>query len=134
MKQPRTRIARTVADQTLKKGDSKRLAREVAAYLLAERRVHELDSILRDVQAMWADAGHVEVLASSAHPLSSGVKATITQQVRRLYPQTKDIVVNEVRDPEVIGGVRLNLANQQLDLSVEAKLNKFKQLTANGRD
>jgi F0F1-type ATP synthase delta subunit len=34
----------------------------------------------------------------------------------------------------VIGGVRLSLANQQLDLSVESKLNKFKQLTAAGKE
>jgi F0F1-type ATP synthase delta subunit len=40
--------------------------------------------------------------------------------------------VTEVLDPEVLGGVRLSLANQQLDLSVEAKLNKFKQLTLTG--
>lgn len=129
MKTPRTRIARVVATTSLKQGVSKRLSREIAAYLLAERRVNELDSVLRDVQADWADAGHVEVAAASAHPLSPGVKTDIQKQVRRLYPSAKQIVINEVRDPAVIGGVRLNLPNQQLDLSVEAKLNKFKQLT-----
>lgn len=130
MKASRTRIAGVIADKTLQSGISEQLAREVAALLLSEGGVGELDSLLRDVQADWADRGYVEVLAASAHPLSSDAKSTITKQVRTLYPDAKQIVVTEVLDPEVIGGVRLSLANQQLDLSVEAKLNKFKQLTA----
>lgn len=109
------------------------LAKQVAAYLLAEGRVQELDSILRDVQADWAEAGQVEVLASSAFPLSMGIRADVTKQIKSLYPDAKQVIVTEVLDPEIIGGVRLSLANQQLDLSVEAKLNKFKQLTA-GKD
>lgn len=129
MKTPRTRIAQTIADYTLKRGGSDEYAREVAAYLLSEGRVSELNSLLRDVQADWAEAGYVEVLAASAHSLTDSIRADIMAQVRALYPEATQIVVTEVPDPEVIGGVRLSLANQQLDLSVEAKLNKFKQLT-----
>lgn len=130
MKTPRTRIASTIASRTLKSGDSDGVAKEIAAYLLAEGRVGELDSVLRDVQVDWAESGYVEVLAHTAHALDASVKAQITDQIKRLYPDAQKIVVTEVLDPEVIGGVRLSLANQQLDLSVEAKLNKFKQLTA----
>jgi len=129
MKTPRTRIAQTIADRTLKSGDTKQLSREVAAYLLSEGRASELNSVLRDVQADWAQAGYVEVLASSAHPLDAATKKTIEQQVKQLYPSAKKTIVTEVHDPQVIGGVQLKLANQQLDLSVEGKLNKFKQLT-----
>jgi len=129
MKVPRTRIASTIADQTLSKGISQEYVRELAAYLLAERRVGELDSILRDVQREWAERGYVEVLARSAHSLTAEVKADIVDQVRTLYPNAKDIVVTGVADPSVVGGVRLDLADQQLDLTVRAKLHKFKQLT-----
>lgn len=132
MKARRTRIAQTIADKTLKSGSSKRFSQEIAAYLLSERRTDELDSILRDVQGDWAKAGRVEVIASSAHPLSPAVRADITKQIKRLYPSAQKIIVTEIHDPAVIGGVRLNLAEQQLDLSVEAKLNKFKQLTTTG--
>lgn len=127
MKTPRTRISKVIADKTLHKGVSKRFSQEIAAYLLSERRTGQLESILRDVQGDWAEAGTVEVLASSAHPLTAGVKADIKRQVKTVYPQAKQIIVTEQHDPEVIGGVRLSLADQQLDLSVQAKLNKFKQ-------
>lgn len=134
MKTPRHRISGFVADRTLKGGSMKKLSQELAAYLLQERRTSELDSVLRDVQADWAQAGYVEVIAASAHPLAPAVRTKIETAVKRLYPNAKRIHVTEQADPGIIGGVRLNLANQQLDLSVEAKLNKFKQLTLSGKD
>lgn len=134
MKAPRTRLARLVADTTLKQGASPRFLRELAAYLLSERRANELDSILRDVQADWAEAGHVEVIARSAHPLTAAVQADIKRRVKQVYPKAKRIVINEVTDPAIVGGVRLNLPNQQLDLSIRTKLNTFKQLAIAGKD
>ena len=134
MKTPRTRISNIISDRTLRSGITKNLSREIAAYLLRERRVAELDSVMRDVQSNWAAAGQVEVIAASAHPLTAVVKADITKQAKALYPNAKKIIVTEVTDPAALGGVRLTMANQQLDLSVEAKLNKFKQLTAVGKE
>ena len=134
MKQPRTVISRTIAARTLKQGASKRLSSEVAAYLLSEGRASELDSIMRDVQAERAQAGYVEVIAKSAHPLSESLKNEIARQIKKLYPDARQITVTPVLAPEIIGGVRLNLADRQLDLSIEAKLNKFKQLTTAGKD
>ncbi len=129
MKAPRTRISQMIADKTLKSGVSKRFSQEIAAYLLSERRTGQLESIMRDVQGDWAEAGRVEVIASSAHPLTASVTADIKKQIKKLYPKAQTIIVTEQYDPEVIGGVRLSLADQQLDLTVQAKLNKFKQLT-----
>lgn len=129
MKAPRTRISQVIADKTLKSGVSKRYSREIAAYLLAERRTDQLESILRDVQGDWARAGRVEVIASSAHPLTARIEADIRKRIKHLYPEAQTIIVTGRHDPDVIGGVRLSLADQQLDLTVQAKLNKFKQLT-----
>lgn len=134
MKAPRTRLARLIADTTLKQGVSRRLNKEVAAYLLTEGRVAELDSLLRDVQADWAEAGHVEVTARSAHPLTSSVRNDIKREVKKVHPGAQTIVINEVNDPDIVGGVRLNLPNRQLDLSIRTKLNMFKRLATAGKD
>jgi F-type H+-transporting ATPase subunit delta len=134
MKASRSKIAALVADKTLENGVSKDYATEIAAYLLSERRVGDVDSLLRDIQELWARKGYIEVLARTAHSLSEAEKAEIQKQIGALYPAAKQVVVTEVLDPEVIGGVRLSLANQQLDMSVEAKMNKFKQLTAAGKE
>lgn len=134
MKQSRTKLAQVIADQTLRQGSSARLVKEVAAYLLSERRVNELDSVMRDVQADWAEAGQVEVIARSAHPLTAKGEADIIKRLKPLYPAAKQIIVTEVHDPEVIGGVRLNLADRQLDLSIQSKLDTFKQAAMVGKD
>jgi F0F1-type ATP synthase delta subunit len=134
MKQSRTRLAQIIATRTLQDGIQDTFAKEVAAYLISEHRTRDLESVLRDVQADWAQAGHVEVLARSAHELTESVKEEVTAKVRSLYPDAKTIKITELHDSEVIGGVRLNVANTQLDLTVEAKLNKFKQLTAAGKE
>ncbi|HSX05897.1 MAG TPA: F0F1 ATP synthase subunit delta [Candidatus Saccharimonadales bacterium] len=134
MKTSRSKIAQTIADKTLVQGASKEYAREIAAYLLSERRVGEVDSLLRDIQADWAENGYVEVLARSAHALTETEKTAISQLVGSHFPAAKQVKVSEVADPSVVGGVRLVLPNQQLDMSVDAKLNKFKQLTAAGKE
>lgn len=130
----RSRIAHVVADRTLNSGVSKQFAKEVAAYLIAEKRVSGLDSLMRDVMDDWAKTGYLEVLAYSAHPLTTELKRDIASRIKAVSPQAEHIVVTEQLDPDVIGGVRLRLANRQLDLSVEHKLNRFKQLTGAGKD
>ena len=135
MKQPRAPLSQIIATTTLKDGDiSRKFAEEVAAYLLEEGRTDELESVLRDVQADWAQAGFVEVLAYSARPLTADVKKDITAQVKTVFSGAKTVRITELIDATVIGGVRLKLPNRQLDLSVEAKLDRFKQLTEAGKD
>src|SRR5690349_1656850 len=105
MKTPRFDIADTIAARSYHRGLSKELAQEIAAMLLVEGRVDDLDSLMRDVQAIWAEHGFVEVLAHSAHPLTAEVKAEIAEHAKTLYPKAEKIVVTEVADPSVVGGV-----------------------------
>lgn len=130
MKVSRTHIAAVIAERSLKSVGAKQLSREIAAYLLSEGRSGELDSILRDILQYRADHGIVEATGLSAYPLSDKVRGDIKEVVRELYPHAKQIIISEELDPSVVGGVKVVLANQQLDLSVRYKLNRFRQLTA----
>ena len=134
MKASRVRIASVIADDSMKKGFSKAEALSLAAYLIDNRRTGELDSLLRDIRSAWAAHGFIEVTAVCAHALSEKVQQDITAEVRKLYPDAKQIVIVEKRDPSIVGGVRIEFANRQLDLSVEAELNKFKTLAVNRKD
>lgn len=134
MKTPRHQIAAALAQRSLGSVNTAEFANEIAAYLLTARRTNELNSLLRDVSQYRADHGVVEVMALSAHPITKSVRTDIEQQVRALYPSAKTVIVTERHDATVVGGVRLEFANQQLDLSVRAKLNRFKQLTAQGKE
>lgn len=130
MKLSRRKLAALLADRLPAAGKDKEFALETAAYLLSERRVSDLGSLLRDIEQVRADRGTVEVVAVSAHPIETNAKRDIETQIRKLYPNAKHIMITERIDPAQLGGVRLELANEQLDLSVRSKLHRFKQLTA----
>lgn len=129
-----SKVGRTILTKTLaSRLDEPKIATEIAAYLIAERRTAELDSLVRDLAQYRADVdGIVEVEAVSAHPLDASAKADIKAKLKSVYPAAKQIIITEQHDATVLGGVRLELANQQLDVSARAKLNRFKQLTSAG--
>lgn len=133
MKTPRVQLARLIADKS-KSSDRKTLAKEVACYLLEEGRTQELDSILRDVQAIRANEGFVEVIATSAHELSATICQDIEAEARKLYPNAKKVCITPRLQPDLIGGVRLQIIDHQLDLTTRAKLQKFKMLAVYGKD
>ena len=132
-KEPRNIVASVVATRTLSKGVSKNLSKEVAAYLLSEGRTAELDPLMRDIQNQWAEAGYVNAVAVSAHPINAEAKTKIRKTIASAFPKAKKIIIDEERDDDVVAGVRIELADQLLDLSVATKLNKFRQLTV-GKD
>ncbi len=132
MKTPRNQITPVIAQmaQTTPVQD---LSREVAAYLLGENRTGELDSLLRDVVAYRAAEGIVEVTAVSAHEITDEVKQEIEQLVREQFTDVTNIIINQRIDASLVGGVRLELVDRQLDLTIRNKLNRFKELTSTER-
>jgi F0F1-type ATP synthase delta subunit len=133
MKVPRYQLARVIYDQLKQADDLQQFALELAAYLLSEGRIGELDSIMRDVMQLRAEDGTLEVIAVDAFALSDTVKEEVRSLMKRYFPDAKDIIISESKDASMIGGTKLILANQQLDISIRAKLNRFKQLTAISR-
>jgi len=132
MKVPRAQVAEAIAKKTLTEHDPAVLAREIAAYLLTENRVQDLDSLMRDVMAYRQEHGVVEATVMSAHDLTADVKSEVAGLVQDHYPAAKMVIIRETHDPEVIGGLKVKLANEQLDLSVRARLDTFKRLTLEG--
>lgn len=129
MKTPRHQVAALLARKSLDGVNETRFAQEVAAYLLDAGRTGELDSLLRDITRYRADHGIIEVTAVSANELSPAVEADVKAQAKALFPSAKQVIINLRRDPAVLGGVRLELVDKQLDLSIRNKLNRFKELT-----
>jgi F0F1-type ATP synthase delta subunit len=130
----RTTLAKLLAERFAETKDPAKLEQEVAAYLLSERRVGELDSLMRDIAQLRADAGYVEADTVSAFPLTPAAEADVKAALKSAYPHAKSIRLYERRDERVIGGVKLELANQQMDISIRAKLNRFKQLVTTGKE
>lgn len=129
MRLPRDELVQVLAKLS-KELPVKKFATEVANYLLSENRTGELDSLSRDLVSYRIKDGVVEVTAVSAYELTTGALSEVKAKVKQLYPKAHKIIINQRIDQDQVGGVRLELPDQQLDLTLRGKLNKFKQLTA----
>lgn len=129
MKVPRNELVPVLAKLSTKL-PAKKFSAEVANYLLDEHRTGELDSLARDLVNYRAASGLVEVTAVSARQLNTAALKEVRQKVKQVYPAARRIIINQRLDESQIGGVRLEMPGRQLDLSLRAKLNQFKQLTA----
>lgn len=109
-----------------------KLAREIAAYLLDTKQVYQLESILRDVQAKRETEGHIEAEVTVAHDVSPEVLEEVQAIIKHAKPNAKTVSANQVVDSSLVGGLKVRLAHEQLDMSVRAKLDTFKRLTTEG--
>ena len=116
---------RQIAEAALALSDSvsqAKLAKVLAAYLVAERRSGELDSIMRELKTLRERKdGIQEVTVTTAFPASDKVK----KQLKELLGGGT-VIMNEIIDKKVIGGVRLEASDYYLDLTVRNRLNKLK--------
>jgi len=134
MKHIRHRLAKVIGEKTLHTTDASELAREIAAYLLLENDTAELESLVRDVMEYRLHQGYVEATLVSAHEVGDQVTEDVRAILHEEYPKAKKIIIRERQEPSVVGGVLVELPNEQLDLTVRSKLNIFKRLTMSGKE
>ena len=125
-------LAAYIAETATTQHDPKALAKAIAAYLLETKQVGQLESLLRDVMAIREQHGFVEANVTASHDITSGMVDDIKELLRAKKPNAKSVAVNSSQDSETIGGLKIRLAHQQLDMTVRAKLDTFKRLTAEG--
>ena len=125
MKPSRGQLATIIAQWSSSRRLSSAHVRAIAAYVLQSNRTAELAPLLRDVSRVWAQNGALEVTAVSAHPLSPKAVAEMRVRAKALYPHVKQIAVTTQLDPQLIGGVRAQIGDYELDLSVRTKLARF---------
>lgn len=130
MNASRHHIAEVIGKRTLHITDSKKLANEIAAFLLEENRTTELDSLLRDIEQYRAEHGIAEATAVTARQLSDKVKADVKDLLKQHYSHIKTVILDEEIDSQVVGGIRIDMAQEQLDATIQSKLNTFKRLVA----
>ena len=95
--------------------------------LVAEKgRVGELGEIEREFERMVAaEEGRLEVELTTAYELSDDEAASIVRQIEEASGRKVD--VRRVADPDLIGGIILQVGSLRLDASVRGRLNKLRQ-------
>ena len=118
----RRKLAIYVAEQ-LAAGSSGAID-ELAALLATERRVDEVDLIVRDIETELANRGVLVVTVETAEGLDIKSKQAIVDFLGG------EVVLREVVKPELIGGVRIETPTMELDETIAKKLQTLKALSA----
>ncbi len=110
------------------KGESvDKVAQQLASYLIEERRTRELNSVIREIELLrYERDGFLEPDVVSAHDLSDSVK----QRIKDLL-EAKHIMLNLIKSPEVVGGLRVRTLDKQIDLTIASKLKHLKRMKVN---
>ncbi|MDB5168157.1 MAG: atpH [Candidatus Saccharibacteria bacterium] len=118
----RRKIAIFVTDKILASNhQAQQVLRELAAYLVTERRTRELDLIVRDIEAMLAAKGTVIADIASARPLDVAIRAEITAMLA-----AKSVQLRETIDETLLGGVRIDTPGKRFDGTIRHKLNALR--------
>ncbi len=124
----RTELAQVIAQKTLllSKQD---LVNNLAGYITESHGSVNLDDLLRDVMHYRQAHGVIEAVVVSAHELDAQALTDVEALLRERYTDAQKIIINQRIDNGVVGGIRIELPRETLDLTVKAKLNRFKRLT-----
>lgn len=127
-------FANVIADMMDKTSQRTSLAKQIAAYLVAEHQTKELNSLMHDVMTARAKRGIVEADVTTARDLSSGLATQVQQLIKKEYPSAKRVVVQSTVNPEVLTGLRIQTADRQLDQTARGKLDRFEQSYKSGSE
>lgn len=133
MKYNRLELAQIIYSQTLNSTSTKQLAQEIAAFLLSNNLTDQLDSIIRDVKLIRQQNGILDVKVISRFPLNQLMLSNINNLLKQYYNNVKEILIEPIIDINLIGGVRLEMADSSLDLSMSNQLKSLLSLTKQKR-
>ena len=117
----RRKIALYVTQRLLEGAKQKAVMKEVAAFLVDARRTRELDLVIRDIEAELANHGIVVADVLSAYPLADELKKEVGKLVG-----AKDLQLRETIDPNVLGGMRVDMPGARFDGTLRHKLAALK--------
>jgi F-type H+-transporting ATPase subunit delta len=117
----RRKIAEHAANKLVSGVASKKVLKEVAAYLVETRRTREMELVVRDIEAALAEKGIVVADVTSARPLTALLKGEVSKLVG-----TKNVQLRETIDETVLGGMRVTVPGKRFDGTVRRKLTVLK--------
>lgn len=115
--------------EMLKKGKTTtEVARLLAAYLVKNKRVRDLELYLRDLELVIAKEFNVTTAYVATVRKISQKTRTEVKQLVKAYSGTQSVEVIEEVDPSLLGGIVIRTANAELDGSVRTKLQKLRSI------
>ncbi len=100
--------------------------REVVAFLVQKKLLSKSSQMLIHLEkTINKKEGIMKAKVLSAHPLSAEAKRNLIQNLLKHY-SAKEIVLEEAIDPKLIGGVRVEIGDEIIDLTLRNRINQLK--------
>jgi F-type H+-transporting ATPase subunit delta len=100
-------------------------SRAIAGHLVQQPRGRRVGELVRSAAVTAADtAGKGVATVTVAAPLTAAQRATVAASIASRYG--REHVINQIVDPSLIGGVRVQVGDEVTDGSIAARLNDLK--------
>ncbi len=106
--------------------DTNVVSSRLAGFLLYERRTRDVPALLRSIEKELSARGIDNVTITSAYEISEGIKNQLASMLNAKSPVFVDVI-----DTNVIGGVKARSGENEIDLTIKDRLNRFKQQVLN---
>jgi F0F1-type ATP synthase delta subunit len=121
----RRNLASYVAAQLISGTSNKKVAMQLAAYLVSTKRTKELNLIVRDVEVYLAEKGYVAGKVTSAFELSA-TTIKLIEDFTKQKTGAKSVSLEKSVDKFVLGGIKLEIPGYELDTTVARQLTILK--------
>ncbi len=119
-------LARTIAAKLIAEpARAKHWIQALAAYLVENKREHEANLIVTDIEReLFEQDGQLVVSVTSARPLTGDVRSHLTKLLTDRL-QAKKVFLTESTDAALIGGLIARTPDAELDASIRTKINRL---------
>ena len=118
----RRRVAQYAAEQLAKHESPMKLANYLAAYLAETKQIKQADMLLHDIESVLASRyGLIMADVTTARPLPESLRTAVTALVKQTHKADR-VVLSELVNPDLIGGVTVTTPSGYFDGSVRKKL------------
>ncbi len=118
----RRKVTEYIADQLIAGTRHDDVIRQLAAYLIDTRRTNELELIVRDIEYALSERGVVLAHVTSAFDLTETTKAAVRDMIAN-HTNAETIYQKQLVDPDVIGGIRIDIPSRSFDSTIAHRLN-----------
>ncbi len=122
----RRKIASYIAERLISDDSQIAAIRQLAAFLIDNRRTKEVQLIVRDIEFELQNRGIILAEVTTATDLTDATR----KEIERLVGEHADpgrIQLRQFIDPTVIGGVRIDIPGKRLDATIARRLALFRE-------
>lgn len=124
MRQISRRQLATYAAEAIASGKPE-VVEQLASYLVETKRTKEADLLARDIEKALQSRGLVVARTQTAHGLEPEQRAEIEDLIKKRYG-AKRVVMVESEEADLLGGVVVTTAGDELDGSLRRNINRLK--------